>query len=45
MLGGIVDTLADPDLTGWEKFLAIMSTVAMIIPMVVSVYTNLSKAF
>ena len=42
MIGGIVDTLQDPNMTGWEKFLSIGSTLLMMVPMLVSAFTGLS---
>jgi len=45
MLKGAIDTIKDPEMTGWEKFLSIMGTVAMAIPMVVSTVTALAPAF
>lgn len=40
-LGGMMDTLQDPDISGWEKFITIMSTLGMVIPMVVSTFSAL----
>jgi hypothetical protein len=31
MIGGIVNTIEDPDMSGWEKFLSIAGTVLMMI--------------
>ena len=36
MLSGIVDTIKDPDATGWEKFVSVLTSMTMIIPLVSS---------
>ena len=44
MLGTITDTLNDPDMSGWEKFGKIVTTLAMAIPMLVMAWRGLSEA-
>ena len=44
MLQGAINTLKNPDMSGWEKFLSIGMTIAMIIPMIVSAYQGLKVA-
>jgi hypothetical protein len=41
MLGGITDTLQDPDMSGWEKFTSILTTLTMLIPTLLSLWTSL----
>jgi hypothetical protein len=41
MMGGMWDTLQDPDLSGWEKFTYIMTTLGMLIPTLVTAWTSL----
>jgi hypothetical protein len=41
MLSGVVDTLNNPDLSGWEKFTTILTTVSMLIPTIITVWTSL----
>jgi hypothetical protein len=43
MMGGMVDTLKDPDVSGWDKFISVFSTLAMTIPMVISVFKGLKS--
>ena len=33
---GIIETLKDPDTTGWEKFVSVMTTLGIVIPMATS---------
>jgi hypothetical protein len=37
---GLIDTLTNPDATGWEKFFAVLSSGAMIIMMVMSAMSS-----
>ena len=39
MLGGMGDVWANPDMTGWEKFLSITSTLLIAIPMLTNAFT------
>ena len=41
MIGGIWDTLSDPDLSGWEKFTTVLTTLSMLIPTLVTLWTSL----
>lgn len=41
MVQGAIDTLSDPDASGWEKFLSILTTLGMLIPNVINLYNNL----
>lgn len=41
MLNGITKTLSNPDMSGWEKFLSIGTTIAMLIPMLVQAWQGL----
>ena len=41
MLGGMINKLKDPDATGWEKFLTVMTTLGMVIPTLVSAWGTL----
>jgi ribosomal protein L12E/L44/L45/RPP1/RPP2 len=41
MLGGAFDKIRDPDASGWEKFLTILTTLGMVIPTVISLYSTL----
>jgi hypothetical protein len=41
MLGDVTDTLSNPDLSGWEKFTTVMTTVSMLIPTLVTAWTSL----
>ena len=41
MLGDITDTLSDPDISGWEKFTRILTTVSMLIPTLVSMWSSM----
>jgi hypothetical protein len=45
MLGNVIDTIKDPDMTGWEKFVAILTSVSMAIPMIVMTITSLKTTF
>ena len=40
MLQGAFDTLADPDVSGWEKFTTILTTLGMLIPTLISLWTS-----
>lgn len=41
MLGGAFDKLKDPDASGWEKFLTILTTVGMVVPTLISLFSAL----
>lgn len=45
MVGGIVDTLQNPDMSGWEKALSIGSSILMMVTMLAPVFTSLQGAF
>ena len=40
MLGSVVDTLNDPDMSGWQKFTAILTTMTMLIPTLITLWTS-----
>jgi len=44
MLGSLVDTLQNPDMSGWEKFLSVLTTLGMVIPMVIMAWKAFSDA-
>ena len=44
MVGGIVDTLENPDMSAWEKVLSIGSSVLMMVTMLVPTFTSLMGA-
>ena len=44
-LKGIIDTLNDPDISGWDKFLAVLSTVGTMVPMVMSSINSLTTIY
>ena len=44
MASSAIDTLTNPDMSGWEKFLSILQSGAMIITMTVSLFNSLSQA-
>lgn len=41
MVQGAMDTLSDPDASGWEKFLSVLTTLGMLIPNVINLYNSL----
>lgn len=41
MLGGMADVLSNPDMSGWDKFLSITSTLLMAVPMLITGLTGL----
>ena len=43
MLSSAWDTIKDPDVSGWDKFLSIMMTLGMVIPTFVSIYKTLKS--
>ena len=45
MLGSAIDALSDPNLTGWEKFTAVLSSVAMAVPMAAMAISSAKVAF
>ena len=40
MLGSIFDTLKDPDLSGWQKFVSILGSMALLIPTLITLWSN-----
>ncbi|MBO7536416.1 MAG: phage tail tape measure protein, partial [Bacilli bacterium] len=44
-LGSIIDTLKNPDLSGWEKFTKVMMSLGMGVPMVVTGLGNMIKLY
>jgi hypothetical protein len=38
MLGNAFDTLKDPDVSGWEKFVTVLTTVGMVVPTLISLW-------
>ncbi|MBR2506927.1 MAG: hypothetical protein IKB70_08550 [Bacilli bacterium] len=40
ILGSIMDTISNPDLTGWERFTAILGSVVMLIPAIVNAWSG-----
>lgn len=44
MMESIWDTLNNPDMSGWEKFISVLSTTAMMIPTVINGANSLQKA-
>ena len=40
MLGSAFDTLKDPDVSGWQKFVTVLTTVGMVIPTLVSLFST-----
>lgn len=44
MLSGAIQTLTDPDASGWDKFLAIMGALGVAIPIVTSSFMMLTNA-
>lgn len=45
MVGGIVDTIENPDMSAWEKVLSIGSSVLMMVTMLIPTFTALIDAF
>ena len=43
MLGSTIDTLKDPDTSGWEKFTTILMTLGMLIPTLISAWGSLKS--
>jgi hypothetical protein len=43
MLSSAWDTIKDPDVSGWDKFLSIMTTLGMVIPTFISIYKTLKS--
>lgn len=41
MVQGAMDTLSNPDASGWEKFLSVLTTLGMLIPNVINLYNSL----
>jgi hypothetical protein len=44
-IGGIFDTIMDPDLSGWEKFTSVLSAIAILIPTIFSLVKSLKDLF
>ena len=44
-INGLIDTLKDPDSSGWEKFGSILTSVSMIAMSVMGVFTGLKAAY
>lgn len=45
MVGGIVDTIENPDMSAWEKVLSIGSSILMMVTMLIPTFTALIDAF
>jgi hypothetical protein len=43
MLGGLYDVITNPDLSTWEKFTTVLTTVSMLIPVITSTWDSFSK--
>jgi hypothetical protein len=43
MLSGAFTTLKDPDVSGWQKFLTILTTLGMVVPTIVSLFKTFKK--
>ncbi|MDD4804361.1 MAG: phage tail tape measure protein [Candidatus Pacebacteria bacterium] len=43
-LGGLFDTLSNPDISGFEKLTAVLTTIAMVVPMVTASFNRQSLA-
>lgn len=43
MLGGAFDQLRDPDVSGWQKFLTVLTTLGMVVPTLISLWTTFKK--
>ena len=43
MIGGIWDTLQNPDLSGWQKFTTVLTTLGMLIPTLITTWESLQK--
>jgi hypothetical protein len=41
MVSSAITTLADPDVSGWDKFLTILTTLSMLVPTLISVFKTL----
>ena len=44
MLNGAIDTLKDPDTTGWQAFTTILTTLGSMIPMIIMSWNSLKEA-
>ena len=40
MLGSAFETIMDPDVSGWQKFLTVLTTLGMVIPTLVSLFST-----
>jgi hypothetical protein len=40
MLGSAFETLKNPDVSGWQKFLTVLTTVGMVVPTLVSLFST-----
>ena len=45
MIGGIWDTLQDPELSGWQKFITVLTTLGMLIPSIMMAFNSLDAVF
>jgi hypothetical protein len=43
-VSGAIDTLTNPDATGWEKFLSVLQSGAMVMMMTVSMMNSFAQA-
>jgi hypothetical protein len=45
MVKSTLDTFANPDATGWEKFSSVLMTTGMVVPSVISAMSGLKKTY
>jgi hypothetical protein len=43
MIGSAIETLSNPDVSGWEKFTTVLMTLGMTIPLLISVWSTLKS--
>lgn len=43
MVSSAITTLSDPDVSGWDKFLTILTTLSMLVPTLISVFKTLQS--
>ena len=43
MLGSAFETLRSPDTSGWEKFLTVLTTLGMVVPTLISIFSTLKS--
>ena len=41
LLSGMIDTLNNPDVSGWEKFTTVLTTLSMLIPTLITLWSSL----